>query len=228
MGSETPPGIALRHRLDGTRLTLDLLYDTGEWSAKLEALPPQVRLMDDRGGSAIDAPWRRIAPGKFSLTRDLDEGSVIRGAVRVGEHALAFGPLAVGSSIEWEFDPERLAELRAVAAQTGGRELLDLSKAWLRPPFIAETPLHLPLGIALVLLVLAEALVTRTGWKLPEFAIPRRTTPRVQPVKITKPKPVATAEQVVPGPATEDAPAPPAPPTESERRSRFQRAKNRQ
>lgn len=228
MGSETPPGIALRHRLEGTRLTLDLLYDTAEWSAKLEALPPQVRLMDDRGGAAIDAPWRRIAPGKFSLTRDLDEGSVIRGAVRVGEHALAFGPLAVGSSIEWEFDPERLAELRAVANQTGGRELLDLSKAWLRPPFIAETTLHVPLGIALVILVLAEALVTRTGWKLPELALPKPSTPRPRPVKVPKPVPLKPAEPAVTISTSEDPHPPPATPTETERRSRFQRAKNRQ
>ena len=123
------------------------------WSQKLAAMPPKVRLLDDTGGGALDVPWRRIAPGHFSVTRDLDEGGVVRGAVQVGEHALPFGPLSVGSSVEWAFEPERLAELRAVSNQTGGRELLDLSKAWLRPPFIAETSLHLPLGIALVLLL---------------------------------------------------------------------------
>ena len=152
MGEDTPPGIALRHRLDGTRLTLDLLYDSAAWSQKLSAMPPKVRLLDDAGGATLDLPWRRIAPGHFSLTRDLDEGSVVRGAVQVGENALPFGPLSVGSSVEWAFEPERLAELRAVSNQTGGRELLDISKAWLRPPFIAETSLRLPLGIALVLL----------------------------------------------------------------------------
>ncbi|RYD38989.1 MAG: VWA domain-containing protein, partial [Verrucomicrobiaceae bacterium] len=157
MGEDTPPGIALRHRLEGTRLTLDLLYDSVLWSQKLSAIPPKVRLQDDAGGATLDLPWRRIAPGHFSLTRDLDEGSIVRGAVQVGENALPFGPLSVGSSVEWAFDPERLTELHAVSNQTNGRELLDISKAWLRPPFIAETSLRLPLGIMLVLLVVAEA-----------------------------------------------------------------------
>lgn len=225
MGQDTPPGIALKHRLDGTRLTLDLLYDTATWSQKLSAAPPKVRLQDDAGGPVSDLPWRRIAPGHFSLTRDLDEGSIVRGAVQVGENALPFGPLSVGSSVEWAFEPERLAELRAVSAQTKGRELLDLSKAWLRPPFVAETSLRLPLGIALVMLILAEALLTRTEWKLPQFALPQRTArvPRTKPVKtkrvVEEPvfKPIQQADERPPAPEEE----------ESARRSRFQRAKDK-
>ena len=225
MGEDTPPGIALRHRLDGTRLTLDLLYDQDLWSQKLAALPPQVRLQDETGGAAIDLPWRRIAPGHFSLTRDLDEGSVVRGAVQVAGNALAFGPLSVGSSVEWAFDPERVAELRAVSNQTRGRELLDLSKAWLRPPFVAETSLRLPLGIALLALVLSEALVTRTGWKLPVFALPdrKKKAAQVKPVRAKREKIVTPAVSL-----KEEKPTAPQPsPEESERQSRFQRAKDR-
>jgi von Willebrand factor type A domain len=227
MGDDTPPGIALKHRLDGTRLTLDLLYDSAEWSQKLSALPPKVRLQGDTGGATLDLPWRRIAPGHFSLTRDLAEGSVVRGAVQVGGNALAFGPLSVGSSVEWAFEPERLAELRAVSSQTAGRELLDLSKAWLRPPFIAETSLRLPLGIALVLLMLSEALLTRTGWKLPQLALPNRT-PRAAKVKIPKVKQVKKTEPVaIVRPTLESPPTPPASADETTRSERFQRAKNK-
>ena len=224
MGDDTPPGIALRHRLDGTRLTLDLLYDAEIWSKKLSAMPPKVRLRDDSGGATYDLPWRRIAPGHFSLTRDLDEGSVVRGAVQAGENALPFGPLSVGSSVEWAFEPERVAELRTVAVQTGGRELLDLSKAWLRPPFNAETSLRLPLGIALVLLVLAEALLTRTGWKLPQLALPERVK-REPRVKVAKPK-QAVEVLVEPVKTVEEAPAA-MPVEESARSARFQRAKDK-
>ncbi|MEO5913446.1 MAG: VWA domain-containing protein [Luteolibacter sp.] len=225
MGEDTPPGIALRHRLDGTRLTLDLLYDTGLWGQKLSALPPKVRLQDDAGGATMDIPWRRIAPGHFSLTRDLDEGSIVRGAVQVGENALPFGPLSVGSSVEWAFEPERLTELRAVTHQTGGRELLDISKAWLRPPFVAETALRLPLGIALVLLTLAEALLTRTEWKLPQFALPNRV-PRAPRIKVAKAR---RAEKVEPLPAIneEKKPEPQVTTEETARSTRFQRAKDR-
>ena len=225
MGEDTPPGIALRHRLDGTRLTLDLLYDPVTWSQKLSALPPKVRLQDDTGGATVDLPWRRIAPGHFSLTRDLDEGSVVRGAVQVGENALPFGPLSVGSSVEWAFEPERLTELRAVSNQTRGRELLDISKAWLRPPFVAETSLRLPLGIALVLLVLAEALLTRTGWKLPQLALPT-PVPRAARVKLPKAK---RAEKEVTLPTIQpDREVQPLPTAEvSARSARFQRAKDK-
>ena len=225
MGEDTPPGIALRHRLDGTRLTLDLLYDTAAWSQKLSAMPPKVRLRDDAGGATLDLPWRRIAPGHFFLTRDLDEGSVVRGAVQVGENALPFGPLSVGSSVEWAFEPERLAELRAVSNQTRGRELLDISKAWLRPPFVAETSLRLPLGIALVLLVLAEALLTRTGWKLPQLALPKRV-PRAARVKLPQAK---RTEKEIPLPTVQlDKDVQPLPATEASARSaRFQRAKDK-
>ena len=225
MGEDTPPGIALRHRLDGTRLTLDLLYDPAAWSQKLSAMPPKVRLQDDAGGATLDLPWRRIAPGHFSLSRDLDEGSVVRGAVQVGENALPFGPLSVGSSVEWAFEPERLSELRSVASQTRGRELLDISKAWLRPPFLAETSLRLPLGIALLLLILAEALLTRTGWKLPQLALSNRIP---KPSRVKTPKP-ARAEKSVPTPPAvpEVVIQAPAPTEESARSARFQRAKDK-
>ncbi len=228
MGAETPPGIAMRHRLDGTRLTLDLLYDEETWAKRLAVTPPKVRLLDDTAGGPQDIPWRRISPGHFSLTRDLNEGGVVRGAVQVGEHALPFGPVGVGSSVEWSFDAERLAELRLVANQTTGRELLDLSQAWLRPPFVAESSLALPLGIALVVLILFEALVTRTDWKLPVFHKPARS-PAAKPLKVAKvrPKPV---EEPMPEPVSapqEDTPEPPAE-APSARSSRFDRAKRRQ
>jgi hypothetical protein len=225
MGEDTPPGIALRHRLDGTRLTLDLLYDSAAWSQKLSAMPPKVRLQNDTAGATLDLPWRRIAPGHFSLTRDLDEGSIVRGAVQVGENALPFGPLSVGSSVEWAFEPERLTELRAVTNQTRGRELLDISKAWLRPPYLAETSLRLPLGITLVLVMLAEALLTRTGWKLPQLALP---TPKAREprAKVEKPRKAAKTEPIPIVPAEPEIKLPP-PTEESARSSRFQRAKDK-
>jgi hypothetical protein len=224
MGENTPPGIALRHRLDGTRLTLDLLYDPETWSQKLSAAPPKVRIRDDSGGPVMDLAWRRIAPGHFSLTRDLDEGSIVRGTVQVGGNALPFGPLSVGSSVEWAFEPERLAELRAVSAQTKGRELLDLSKAWLRPTFIAETSLSLPLGIALLVIILAEALLTRTGWKLPQLALPNRAPgePRLKAVKVEVAREIPVFKATPP-----PAESPLTPVEESARRSRFQRAKDK-
>ena len=227
MGMDLPPGIGLKHRLDGTRLTLDLLYDPEQWSQKLSVMPPKLRLLESGPGAApYDVPWKRIAPGHFSVAKDLDEGAIVRGAIQVGEHALPFGPITVGSSVEWAFEPERLADLRTVAAQTGGRELVKLDEAWLRPPNRQDVSLRLWIALAMLVFLVTEALLTRTGWKLPLPAMPN-FAPRekvVKPVKVKAPKaeplilekdeekPVVTAE---------------APDESSERRSRYQRAKDR-
>ena len=143
MGLDLPAGIGLKHRTEGTRLTLDLLYDPDMWSEKFTAHPPKIRLIEDtQTTAAYDVAWRRIAPGQFSVSRDVDEGSVIRGAIQVGSYAIPFGPLTLGSSVEWAFEPECISEIRSVSRQTGGRELSDLSTAWLRPPFTAHAAVH--------------------------------------------------------------------------------------
>ena len=161
--------------------------------------------------------------GHFTLSRDLEEGSVIRGAAQIADHALSFGPINIGSSAEWSFDPSRLAELRAASALTGGRELLDLTQAWLRPPRITDVSLLPPLVIALLCLLLADALITRTGWKIPALALPSPSSMAVpKPVK----RPVAKApfmpKQAEQSPAPEIEPV-----TDTERSSRFDRAKRR-
>ncbi|MFK7911814.1 MAG: VWA domain-containing protein, partial [Akkermansiaceae bacterium] len=243
MGDKLPPGIGLRHRLEGTRLTIDLLYDTDAWAEKFAIQPPRIKLLDgEASGTPYEVAWKRIAPGRFSLTRDLEEGTLVRGAIQTGEHAIPFGPIIVGSSTEWAFDPDRLSELRSVSAQTGGRELLDLSQAWLRPPMIHSADLRIPLAIAALVLILLDALITRTGWKLP---LPARAPNKVSKVKPEKAASSATAEIPVdhgqtapttqatpPDTGKPTLPAQPTPAkakdkTETKRSSRFDRAKRR-
>lgn len=247
MGDQLPPGIGLRHRLEGTRLTIDLLYDTDEWAQKFALAPPRIRLLDgESAGTPYEVLWKRIAPGRFSLTRDLEEGTLVRGAIQTGAHAIPFGPIIVGSSTEWAFDPDRLAELRSVSAQTGGRELLDLSQAWLRPPVMHRTDLRIPLAIGALLLVLLDALITRTGWKLPltSLASGKKSSPQKNrkskgsadkgnspavtgatdsaPPNITQAAPPPSSSQ-----PSSSQPAPPPPKQETTRSSRYDRAKRR-
>lgn len=239
MGMELPPGIGLRPQLDGTRLKVDLLYDPELWAETFARHPPSVRLLENHEGSqTYEVPWQRLKPGHFSFERDLDPGVVVRGAVQIGQHALAFGPLTVGSSLEWSFDAERLAELRAASAQTKGRELLDLSEAWLRPERQIETGLRLGLGIGLFGLILFEALMTRTGWKLPLPALPRtgRSRAAAKPPRTKPAKPKRRANEPAGTPelsakkTTPEAVEPPSETAEkdaSTRRSRYRRAKDR-
>jgi hypothetical protein len=97
-----------------------LLYAPALWSEKLAALPPKIR---------------RIAPGHFALTRGLAEGSVVRGAVQVGENTLAFGPLSGvgGMSVR----PGAAAQVAGNLRQSSGRGLLDLS--WICPKLAEDT-----------------------------------------------------------------------------------------
>jgi hypothetical protein len=76
------------------------------------------------------------------------------------------------------------------------------------------------LGISLVLLVLLDALITRTGWKLPEFV---KWEKRVKVKKVKAPKPVVAKVEVAE--KKEGTPAEAIAP--SARRSRFQKAKDR-
>jgi len=175
IGQELPPGLGLRHKIEGTRLTIDLLYDPEEWGVKFAQKPPKIKLVEGEGGEtgAYELTWKRMSPGHFSVSRDLEEGALVRGAIQAGVHALPFGPVVAGASAEWAFDPIRLEELRVMSNQTGGRELLKLSDAWVRPTMEVNSDSRLPLLITLFLCVLLDALVTRTGWVLPKFRMPK-------------------------------------------------------
>jgi hypothetical protein len=150
---------------------------------------------------------------------------VVRGAIQVGQHALAFGPVTVGASVEWALDPERIDELRAVSTQTGGRNLVNLAEAWMKPPFRDDVSLRLWISLAALVVMISEALMTRTGWKVPLPGMPRfeRGPARVREPKAPVVKPfVKEVPESAPGAAaasTEEEP--------TERRSRYQRAKDR-
>jgi hypothetical protein len=228
MGLDLPPGIGLKHQTQGTQLSLDLLYDPEKWSDTFWQSPPRIRLMTQASEDAIDVPWRRIAPGQYSLTRDFEEGSVIRGAIQIGPHAIPFGPITVGSSVEWAFDTDAVKELRDATRSTGGRELIDLGDAWLRPTMIQDRSLQIPLLLGTLAMFLLEALTTRTGWAMPKWQknalppLPKR--PRLPKVSRSK---LAKAPESSPPPAkTESAPTN-VDVADQARRQRFQKAKDR-
>jgi hypothetical protein len=231
MGETTPPGIGVRHRIEGNTLTLDLFYDE-EWEPKLRAKAPRVVLAHGlRAEASHELAWERVAPGHFQTSTELPEGEMVRGAVQVGGQAISFGPAIVGTSTEWAFDEARVEELRRVSLTSGGRELLEMSQAWRSPTIPRFTDLGLYLLIATLLLLLFEAFVTRTGWKLPQFA---RAESKSRP-KIAKPtqETLQHQQRLQQNPQTETPQAAPSvepkhePVSDEARQSRFQRAKKR-
>lgn len=218
MGLDIPAGLALKHRLKGNSLQLDLLYDLETWADPLMKNAPTVRLAEGNDES-FEALWERMAPGKFQLTRELSEGTVVRGSALVGDYRIPFGPFHVGSGAEWAFEGERVTELRQVSRASGGRELLDLQEAWIRPEQLRVADLRIWLVMALLLGVLLDAFITRVGWPLwsKEVAGEAKSAGKTRmPKKIKKD---ATKKMEPEAPARDS--------TSEERRARFERSKRR-
>jgi len=240
MGDTMPPGIGIRHRLEGTLLSVDLLYDDS-WQARFAKNPPELIIAE---GTEATSPrtltWQRMAPGHYTATTDLEEGKLIRGALKAGNSTIPFGPVIVGSSAEWALDPDRLSDLRATSVQSGGRELLELKDAWRSPTTRRFSDIRSPLLLLLLFIVLLDALVTRMGWRMPRFAMPGMFRHNAAEDHAQKAKTDASehrrhqlrvsgkhpVEKKAPIPKT---PTPPTPAPEkfetSTRRSRFDRAK---
>ncbi|HEY5894019.1 MAG TPA: VWA domain-containing protein [Chthoniobacterales bacterium] len=169
-GDQLPPGIGLRQETDGTELRLDLFYDDS-WVPRLAQNPPSIALADGTKHEIRSPGWQRMEPGHFRCTTLLEPGQWMRGAVRVGEFTLPFGPVLAGSNIEWSFDHTRVAELRSLSRETHGVERIDLSRAWETPKRSAWRDLRAWLLLVALLIFLADALATRLGME--EFSIKR-------------------------------------------------------
>ena len=176
MGSETPAGLALRPRVDGSQLDLDLLYSP-EWEERLAQSAPQVVVADGASGQARPLVWERLEPGRLHVSTPLKPGQWMRGAVQVGQYALPFGPVASGVDPEWHFDLARVAELQNVARVSGGGERIDLSKVWQSPRREEFYAVRTWLLALLLVAFLAEALATRLGWRVTKLRTRLRAGP---------------------------------------------------
>ena len=228
MGSDIPAGLALRPRLDGSELGLDLFYDA-TWEERLAVNAPQIVVADGARGKERALVWERLEPGHFHASTPIAPGQWMRGAVQVGQYALPFGPVTAGTDPEWSFDRARVAELQAVARQSGGGEQINLSKIWQAPHRQEFSDVRPWLLVALLVLFIAEALSTRLGWQMPKGLVRGMTVAGVPkrkrvPVQAVAPELVKkTDAPETDAPAVADVKAPAAAP--DARASRFQRAK---
>ncbi|MFK5923411.1 MAG: vWA domain-containing protein [Verrucomicrobiota bacterium] len=229
MGEQVPSGIGIRTQLNGTELTIDLLFDDKIWGERFTTSPPKLVISEGIKGSpkTKELIWERISPEHYSLRTDLTEGLPVRGAIQISStQALPFGPLVVGSSTEWAFDGQRIEDLKTLSASSKGRDLVDLSDAWQKPTRRDFASIQPWLLAALLLAIILDALITRTGWHLPYFALNLKR-PRFSRAKKAKQTPKtntpAPAEPATPSEQTEPSPAQPP----QSARSRFARAKRR-
>ena len=162
-GNQLPPGIGLRQEINGTELQLDLFYDDS-WTPRFAQKSPQITLANGLEAAVTELVWERLEPGHFQASTHLEPGKIARGAVRVGEFTIPFGPILAGSNIEWSFDRARLTELRDLSKSTGGVERLDLSKVWNAPRRVAWRDLRIWLIPLAMLIFLFDCTATRMGW----------------------------------------------------------------
>ncbi len=162
-GGEAPAGMAVRTTREGEWATVDLLLDE-ERAARTAATPPRLVIAGAQRGEAI--AWERLAPGRFRASVALPEGRPLLGAVQVGEKALAFGPIVSTVQAEWRQDGARRDELRALAVASGGSERLDLRDVWSAAQPGGELDLSRWLLIAVVVLLVGDALLTHLGVRL--------------------------------------------------------------
>ena len=179
-GEDAPAGLALRTEIDGERLILELLYDE-TWNARIAQTGPTAVLAENSPLSSVIATrplaWEKIEPGRYRTTTALTPGRMARGAVRVGNTAMPFGPLGVAGSTEWSFERERLTELRQLVARSDGQERLDLAQIWRAPRPPAWQSVRNWFLIAWAVVFVADALLTRIGVSL----LPRRFNLRAEP-----------------------------------------------
>jgi uncharacterized membrane protein len=169
-GEQIPAGVGLRTAMDGNRLKADLFYDES-WNGRVAAHAPELVIAAGADGETKNVSWERLAPGHFRAAFDVENGTYIRGAVKIGDAALPFGPVNAVTNPEWSFDKTRLEELRDVSARSGGGERVDLSDVWKAPRPPAWKDMQRWLLILTVIALLLEAWQTRTGWRISRTAM---------------------------------------------------------
>jgi uncharacterized membrane protein len=157
--SDAPPGVTVRPRMDGTRLQIDLFFDTAQYRQFDAGLPAPAVARGD--GTVVHPAWQRLGPGHLSTALDLAPAEVVRGALQLDGRAVAFGPLTAGGGVEWDFDPARVRELRELSAATRGAERLKLESVWDAPREGRERRLRDWALLATLLLLLATVLRER-------------------------------------------------------------------
>ena len=173
-GSESGSGISLDTHLESDTLVVSLHY-SDEWEEKVTAHPPQAYLGDTSGSEPKSIPWVRSKPGLFVARIPLTPGISVRGAVQVGSAVLPFGPAELSIHPEYDFDPQRITEIKTVSRLSGGQLRTDLTSIWSAVPEGVSREITIELLILLFVLFLLDALLTRLGMQpnfvsLPKFA----------------------------------------------------------
>lgn len=175
MGNGTPEGFALKAKLQGERLELELLYSDDNIPTIAKHAPESaIEISSEGKPRTVQGVWEHIEPGKFRCSFLIDEGEYVRGALKVGQHTIPFGPIAMTTNPEWEMSPTQKEEFVKMISLSGGSERHDLTEIWNEPRAIKQREITPYLVWVIFALALADALLTRLGISL----LPGRKKPK--------------------------------------------------
>lgn len=172
MGNGNPEGFSLRTSIGGEHLELELLYSDENIPVIAATAPRSVIELSSEGDlRTIEGVWEHIEPGRFRCSLLVDDGQYLRGAVRVGEQAIPFGPVSTMVNAEWEMNAAKHQEFLDMIALSGGRERHNLPEIWETSRPVRQREMAPYLVWSAFGLALADALLSRLGVSL----LPGRT-----------------------------------------------------
>ena len=239
-GAELPGGITIRSEVVGTEL---FVYDES-WEKVLSVHSPKLVIFADEENGEQSVAWERLRPGHFRTRVNLPFSRALRGVVQIDRQGIPFGPISVGKSPEWDFNAQRIVEIKSLSKSSGGQEVVELAQVWNAPRAVQRLFLTPYLICAFLLIFLIEALLSRLGkrisfgdWELsrviPEFGFSRSSKPKSKGDRDRKSK-TRTVKNVTAKNATEnnntkhkDDSSDKSDEAAKDRKSRFERAKRR-
>ena len=159
-----PQGYSVRADTAGDRLRIRLYYSEENIPRLAERMPEiSLELSGKESSRTQNGIWEHLQPGIFQCSFPLPHGVMARGAVRIGGSVIPFGPVSQQVDPEWAMPPESGNAFLDLVNRTGGRERMDLPSIFREPrPGTSLQLRPILLWSACVLLVL-DALFTRTG-----------------------------------------------------------------
>ncbi len=164
---DMPEGFSVRAVMRGERLDVDLLYSDEAVLEMAKRMPElTMNVSNKQSTRTIKGAWEHIRPGVFRSSFPAIHGDTWRGAIRIGDRNIPFGPLSMSMDPEWTMTPESKQDFLSMVRQSGGQERIDLPGIMQTPRNISSLDTREGLVWAFLILMLIDALFTRLNISL--------------------------------------------------------------
>lgn len=164
---DMPEGFSVRATMRGERLDVELLYSDEAVLQMAKRMPELIMNVTGKQMSkTVKGVWEHIRPGVFRCSFPAAHGETWRGAIRIGDRNIPFGPISMSMDPEWTMTPESKLDFLSMVRQSGGQERIDLTSIMQSPRNISSLDTRNGLIWAFLILMLADALLTRLNISL--------------------------------------------------------------